>query len=98
MKGTTTQCHYFCDADFGCDHCLPAGLAAGPEVAEDSSSNKRAAVARMPMGSTHIPWIADTGAAQDLLSRDDAQPEPDSSHPMKFRLRMVVSLGQNKLT
>ena len=34
----------------------------------------------MTMDSSHIPWIADTGASQDLLSGTDAE----SSQPLKF--------------
>ena len=40
---------------------------------------------RLPMDSSHIPWIADTGA-QDLLSRADAQHVEmyESPWPLKF--------------
>ena len=38
------------------------------------------------MDSSHIPWIADTGAAQDLMSSSEVQPEDiyESSSPLKF--------------
>ena len=73
LKGTKTSCKFQCDSDFGCDFCIPAGLTAKPEKPETSPKKGKAAVARIPMDSSHIPWIADTGASQDLLSRTDAE-------------------------
>ena len=86
LKGTKTSCKFQCDSGFGCDSCIPAGLTAEPEKPEISPRKGTAAVAYQPMDSSHIPWIADTGAAQDLLSRTDAQNWSiyESSQPLKF--------------
>ena len=86
LKGTKTSCKFQCDSDFGCDSCIPAGLTAEPEKPETSPKKGNAAVAYLPMDSSHIPWIADTGAAQDLLSRTDAETGSiyESSQPLKF--------------
>ena len=86
LKGAKTSCKFQCDSDFGCDSCIPAGLTAEPEKPETSPKRGNAAVAHIPMDSSHIPWIADTGAAQDLLSRTDAEMGSiyESSQPLKF--------------
>ena len=86
LKGTKTSCKFQCDSDFGCDSCIPAGPTAEPEKSETSPKKGNAAVARIPMDSSHIPWIADTGASQDLLSRTDAEVGCiyESSEPLKF--------------
>ena len=86
LNGTKTSCKFQCDSDFGCNSCSPAGLTAEPEKPEISPKKGNAAVAYLPMDSSHIPWIADTGAAQDLLSRTDAETGGiyESSQPLKF--------------
>ena len=86
LKGAKTSCKFQCDSDFSCDSCIPAGLTAEPEKPDISPKKENAAVANLPMDSSHIPWIADTGAAQDLLSRTDAQMGCiyESSQPLKF--------------
>ena len=86
LKGTKTSCKFQCDSDFGCDFCIPAGLTAEPEKPETFPKKGKAAVARIPMDSSHIPWIADTGASQDLLSSTDAEMGCiyESSQPLKF--------------
>ena len=86
LKGTKTPCKFQCDSDFGCDSCIPAGLTAEPEKPVTSPKRGKAAVARMTMDSSHIPWIADTGASQDLLSGTDAEMGCiyESSQPLKI--------------
>ena len=86
LKVMKTSCKFQCDSDFGCDSCIPAGLTAEPEKPDIPPKKGNAAVAYLPMDSSHIPWIADTGAAQDLLSRADAQTGSisESTQPLKF--------------
>ena len=66
IKGVHSKCQYLCDSDIGCDDCIPKELVAMPaqvchEVRRYQCSNE--------------DWIADTGSAQDLLTRADIPDE-----------------------
>ena len=66
LKGVHSKCQYLCDSDIGCDDCIPKELVAMPaqvchEVRRYQCSDE--------------DWIADTGSAQDLLTRADIPDE-----------------------
>ena len=98
LKGIKTSCQYQCDSDFGCHSCILAGLTAMPEEPKDIPPKRKAAVARLPMDSSHIPWVANTGAAQDMLSRADAQHGDvyESPWPLRFSTANENIFGTSK--
>ena len=58
--GITARCGCECFTEFGCSKCIPKNI----------NATWAAAVARDGQH-LDIEWIADTGSAQDLISRDD---------------------------
>ena len=66
LKGVKAACRYRCDSDLGCDSCIPADIVALP-----ASSPREVKY----FHHSHEDWIADTGSAQDLLTRHDIPDE-----------------------
>ena len=56
-SGISARCGYECSTEFGCSKRIPKNI----------NATCAAAIAR----DGHIEWIADTGSAQDLISKDD---------------------------
>ena len=73
VSGSKAGCGFKCDSDFSCDRCIPARLAAEPEELKVSPKKKAAAAAKISIDASYIRGIADSGSAQDLISRGDAQ-------------------------
>ena len=59
-SGIRASCGYECDTEFGCDNCIPKHLEATCVTATKAKSQD-----------LDIEWIADTGSAQDLVSKDE---------------------------
>ena len=59
-SGITARCGYECSTEFGCSKCIPKNI----------NAPCAAAVARDGQH-LDIEWIADTGSAQDLISKDE---------------------------
>ena len=66
LKGVKAACRYMCDSDLGCDSCIPSDIVALP-----ASSPREVKY----FHHSHEDWIADTGSAQDLLTRRDIPDE-----------------------
>ena len=66
LKGVKAACRYMCDSDLGCDSCIPSDIVALP-----ASSPREVKY----FHHSHEDWIADTGSAQDLLTRHDIPDE-----------------------
>ena len=68
LKNTKTSCQHQCDSDFGCDSCIRAGLTAMPKEPKDVSPKRNAAVARLPIDSSHIPVCCEDGPLRSVES------------------------------
>lgn len=84
LRGMKCGCAYLCDTDFGCDECIPKGIAATP--AECRQDVKGAT-------DLHLDWIADTGSAQDLVN--DSELPDDYGYYSETLIRMITANGES---
>ena len=66
LNGVKAACGYMCDSDLGCDSCIPADLVALPASSPGEVKY---------FHHSHEDWIANTGSAQDPLTRRDIPDE-----------------------
>ena len=59
-SGISARCGYECSTEFGCSKCIPKNINATCAAAIANDGQR-----------LDIEWIADTGSAQDLISKDD---------------------------
>ena len=59
LEGVDCKCAYFCDTDFGCDHCIPKGITA---TAAECKDDVKGAI------NFNLDWIADTSSAQVIVT------------------------------
>ena len=59
-SGVSARCGYECSTEFGCSRCIPKNINATCAAAVSNDGQH-----------LDIEWIADTGSAQDLISKDD---------------------------
>ncbi|CAE7535735.1 unnamed protein product, partial [Symbiodinium sp. CCMP2456] len=59
-EGATPTCRFCCKTEFGCDKCIDANLTVGSPAGEAKSAND-----------IDMEWIADTGSAQELISKNE---------------------------
>ena len=74
-RGANPACSFKCNTEFGCNECIAANLTVGCPAKHTSSAP-----------TIDMEWIADTGSAQDLVSRNEIQGVNDfeSSKPVNM--------------
>ena len=81
-RGANPACRFKCKTEFGCNECIAANLTVGCPAQHAKSAP-----------TIDMEWIADTGSAQDLVSRSEIQDISDfeSSKPVN----MMTANGPN---
>ena len=82
QRGANPACSFKCNTEFGCNECIAANLTVGCPAKHTSSAP-----------TIDMEWIADTGSAQDLVSKNEIQGVNDfeSSKPVN----MMTANGPN---
>ena len=81
-RGANPACRFKCNTEFGCNECIAANLTVGCPAQHATSAP-----------TIDMEWIADTGSAQDLVSKNEIQGVSDfeSSKPVN----MMTANGPN---
>ena len=81
-RGANPACSFKCKTEFGCNECIAANLTVGCPAQHTTSAP-----------TIDMEWIADTGSAQDLVSKNEIQGVSDfeSSKPVN----MMTANGPN---